>query len=293
MAIRIICQQHCKLLARERNFTLLKNWNYNDFMTVEWIIPLLLGWLAGWVVNYLSDVLPATRHLSAPTCLQCDSPLALKDYLLFGRCANGHSRSVRAWLVQFSMTALSVFIYSQPPAKIGYLAGMILLVYLALVFVIDMEHRLILHPTSIAGSLLALILGTVSHGLGATLLGGLGGLIIMLLFYFFGVLFAKLRARRMQAQDLEIDDEEALGQGDVILVTVLGFLVGWPLVWFMIVVSILLGGLVSFLLILSLLITRRYNANALMIFIPFGPYFILGAGLIVYFPHILKAMLPE
>jgi hypothetical protein len=31
----------------------------------------------------------------------------------------------------------------------------------------------------------------------------------------------------------------------------------------------------------------------LMIFIPFGPYFILGATLIVYFPGVLKSIIPN
>lgn len=271
----------------------MKIWNYNDYMFFDWIAPLAAGWIAGWIVNYMSDVLPRTRRFSAPTCLQCGAQFTWNEFLLFRSCANGHPRSLRAWGVQLAMMALSVYLFMHPPLKIGYWAGMLLLIYFGVVFAIDLEHRLILHPTSIAGSILALILGWLSHGLSATLWGGLAGLLIMLVFYFFGVLFARLRARRMRAQGLDADDEDALGQGDVILVTVLGLLVGWPLVWFMILVSILLGGLVSMFLILGLLITRRYNANALMIFLPFGPYFILGAALIVYFPAVLKALLPS
>ncbi|MBI2333782.1 MAG: prepilin peptidase, partial [Chloroflexi bacterium] len=227
-----------------------------------------------------------------PVCLQCGSQFSLKEYLLFQRCPNGHARSFRVWLVQIALMALSVYAYSHPTA-LDYWFKAVLMLYLGVVFVIDMEHRLILHPTSVTGSLIALVLGTVSHGLTPTLLGGLGGLVIMLVFYFFGVLFARIRARRMRAQGMEVDDEEALGQGDVILVTILGFLVGWPLIWFLILVSTLLGGIVSFFLVIGLLITRRYNANALMVFIPYGPYFILGAALIVYFPNFLKALLPN
>ena len=261
-------------------------------MSAEWIIPLLIGWTAGWLVNYLSDVLPLTRSFSKPVCLQCGAQFSLKEYLLFQRCANAHTRPFRAWLVQIALMALSVYVYLIP-LSLGYWAGVVLMIYLGVVFVIDMEHRLILHPTSIAGSLLALGLGTFSRGLTPTLLGGLGGLVIMLIFYFFGVLFARMRARRMRAQGMEVDDEEALGQGDVILVTILGFLVGWPLIWFLILVSTLLGGIVSFFLVIGLLISRRYNDNALMVFIPYGPYFNIGAALIVYFPGLLKALLPN
>ena len=261
-------------------------------MISEWITPLILGWLSGWFVNYISDVLPYTRRFSRPVCLQCGHQYLVKEYLLFQRCGNGHPRSFRVWLVQISLMALSVYIYSTPPA-LGFLSGVVLLTYLCIVFVIDMEHRLILHPTSIVGSLLAFGFGFAAHGLVPTLLGGLGGLLIMLGFYFFGVLFSKIRARRMKAQGIEADDEEAMGQGDVILVTILGFLVGWPLIWFLIIISTLLGGIVSFFLVIGLLITRRYNTNALMVFIPYGPYFIIGAALIVYFPNILKSLLPN
>ncbi len=261
-------------------------------MISEWAIPLLAGWFSGWLINYFSDVLPLTRRFSAPVCLQCGSQIPIKEYLLFQRCTNGHPRKFRVWLVQISLTVLSIYIFQNPPA-LGFWAGVILTIYLGIVFVIDMEHRLILHPTSVVGSILAFGFGFAAHGLVPTLLGGLGGLLIMLGFYYFGVLFARLRARKMRAQGLEVDDEEALGQGDVILVTILGFLVGWPLIWFLIIISTLLGGIVSFFLVISLLITRRYNANALMVFIPYGPYFIAGAALIIFFPHILKSLLPN
>ena len=76
-----------------------------------------------------------------------------------------------------------------------------------------------------------------------TLLGGLGGLLIMLAFYGLGVLFTRIRAKRLLAMGQEPDDEEALGSGDVILVTILGFIVGWPLIWLCLLYGILLGGL--------------------------------------------------
>lgn len=261
-------------------------------MSISWIIPAIVGWLIGWVVNYLADVLPVTRHFTPPTCLECGATYSLRDYLLFRPCANGHSRKLRVWIVQAALLALSLYIWSQPPDKFGYWAGAALLIYLGTVFVIDMEHRLILHPTSIVGSLLALGLGTISHGLVPTLLGGLAGFLIMFAFYYLGVWFSKARAKRMRAQGLEVDDEEALGAGDVILVTVLGLLVGWPMIWFCILFSILLGGIVSFFLVIGLLLTRRYETNALMVFIPYGPYFLIGAALIVFFPKFLAAIVP-
>lgn len=263
-------------------------------MAFEWIIPLLAGWIAGWIINYVSDVLPETRRLSNPVCVQCGAPIPLLEYLFFQGCLNGHARHWRVWIVQAASVAMSIYTYINPPPKIEYLAGLFLLTYFGIVIIIDMEHKLILHPTSIIGSILALTLGLASHGLVDTLWGGLTGLLVMLAFFYFGVLFARLRARRMRAQGLEADDEEALGQGDVILVTILGLLVGGPtLTLVMIILSILLGGLVSFLLVIGLMLSRRYNENALMMFIPFGPYFVIGAGIIVFFPDALRAILPS
>ena len=261
-------------------------------MTISLIIPMITGWLAGIMINYFSDVLPQTRRLTQPTCQQCNTPYTWQTYLFFQPCTNGHTRSTRTWLTQAVILITSIYVWLQAP-KIGYGLGMVLLIYLGVVFVIDMEHRLILHPTSLVGSILTFGLGTYSRGLIPTLLGGLVGLLILLAFYYFGVIFARLRARRMRAAGQDSDDEEALGFGDVILATIIGFLVGWPLVWFCILMSVLLGGVISFLLILYLVISGKYSKNALMLFIPYGPYFIVSAFLIVYVPSVLQMLLPK
>lgn len=261
-------------------------------MMFELTLPILAGWIAGWIVNYLADVLPITRRLDKPACRQCGVSFSWAAYLSFRRCPDGHGRSPRLWLVQIAITAMSVYAFLNPPLKIGYWAGMVLLAYFGVVFVIDVEHRLIMHPTSVFGALLALTLGIYSHGLAATLSGGLAGFLILITFYLFGILFTKMREKQMKMKGLEPDDEEAFGQGDVILATILGFLVGWPLIWFAVIVGIFLAGGISVLLVASWVIRRQFKANALMNFIPLGPYYILGAALVVYFPDILRALLP-
>lgn len=199
---------------------------------------------------------------------------------------------MRLWITQIIILAASVYTWIQPPSKLGYFFGLILIVYFGVVFVIDLEHRLILHPTSIVGAILGLAVGTITHGISPTLLGGLAGLLIMLAFYYLGVLFARIRAKRLLALGQEVDDEEALGSGDVILVTILGLILGWPLIWLCLLYGILLGGLVSLFIVLWLIASGRYKASALMTFIPYGPYFITTAALIVYFPKVLAMFVP-
>jgi leader peptidase (prepilin peptidase)/N-methyltransferase len=117
---------------------------------------------------------------------------------------------------------------------------------------------------------------------GKSLLGGLFGFGVMFLLYQFGTLVARFRARKMQAAGQADDDEEALGGGDVYLAGVLGLMLGWPFIWDAILLGVLLGGLISFLFIVALLIRRRYSSDALMTFIPYGPYFIIGAFYLLF-----------
>ncbi len=261
-------------------------------MSAEIIVSVLFGWLAGWLVNYFADVLPLTRRFSQPACPHCNAPFPWQDYFLFKACPNGHARNPRPWVVQFAILAISIYTWINPPLKIGYLPGLVLLIYFGMVFVIDLEHRLILHPTSIFGSLLGLGVGTVAHGIQPTLAGGLGGFLIMIALYYFGVLFARMRTKRLVAAGKEPDDEEALGAGDVILITILGLILGWPLIWLGLLMGVLLGGFFSLLIIAWLVISKRYQQNVMMMFIPYGPYFIVSAFLIVYFPRFIEMIVP-
>jgi leader peptidase (prepilin peptidase)/N-methyltransferase len=128
--------------------------------------------------------------------------------------------------------------------------------------------------TQIHGSLLA--------GLGYSLLGGLFGFAVMLLLYKFGELVARYRARKMAAAGQADDEEEALGGGDVYLAGVLGLMLGWPFIVQALVLGVLLGGLISIIFLLALVLRRRYSSEALMTFIPYGPYFILSAFYLLF-----------
>jgi leader peptidase (prepilin peptidase)/N-methyltransferase len=257
-----------------------------ELMNVTLLIPLTLGWFAGLFINYAADVLPRTRRFSQPLCTHCEASLSWIDFLTLRRCPNcQRPRGLRTWLVQFLTTAAFVYFWLFPSRALGIPLGMLVIVYFGIIIVIDLEHRLILHPTSLAGALLGLVVGTVIHsradglllGAGKSLLGGLFGFGLMFLLYQFGTLVARYRARKMQAAGQAADDEEALGGGDVYLAGVLGLMLGWPFIWDALLLGVLLGGLISFLFIAALLVRRRYSSEALMTFIPYGPYFIIGA----------------
>jgi prepilin signal peptidase PulO-like enzyme (type II secretory pathway) len=233
------------------------------------IIP--LGLLAGWLVNYLSDVLPATRRISQPACPQCGQVISILDYLLLRTCRScGRTPSWRIYITQAILFLGTAYIWLVPPKSLNFWLAYILLVYLGVVFVIDLEHRVILHPVSLAGAVLGLIIGTVIHGISIALIGGAAGFGIMLLAYYLGEWFVRVR---------KVDDV-ALGFGDVNLSGVIGLMLGWPLILFGLLVAILLGGVFSALYVGFMLARKKYQAFSA---IPYAPFLILSVIYVFYF----------
>jgi leader peptidase (prepilin peptidase)/N-methyltransferase len=255
-------------------------------MDIILLFPMILGWFAGYFVNYSSDVLPFTRRFSQPICTHCQTPFSWVDYLTFRTCSTcGKSRSLRTWLVQILAAASFAYFWLFPSKALGFWLGAVVLIYFGVITVIDLEHRLILHPTSLFGAILGLSVGTYiySHKYGLlggawqSLLGGIIGFGIMFLLYQVGALVARYRARKMQAAGQADDEEEALGGGDVYLLGVLGLMLGKNFIVNALVLGALFGGIVSLILIIVLLARRSYSGDALMTFIPYGPYFIIAA----------------
>lgn len=262
-------------------------------MDITLLVPILLGWLAGLFINYVSDVLPFTRRFSQPACTECQTPFSWADYLTFRPCRHcGKRRSLRTWLVQVLTVAAFAYFWAFPSKALGIPLGMLVLIYFGIVTVIDLEHRLILHPTSAAGAVLGLTVGTYINsrindqgillGLGKSLLGGLIGFGVMFLLYQLGTLVARYRARKLQTAGQADDEEEALGGGDVYLAGVLGLMLGLDFIGLALAWGIIFGGVVSFLFIIALLVRRRYSNAALMTFIPYGPYFIVAATILLF-----------
>lgn len=236
-----------------------------------------IGWTASAAVNYLSDVLPRTRKMSLPVCLHCGQSRSWLSILYPGRCGScGQDAALRHWLVFISGPLISVLVWHYPSPRLGYYSGMAWLTFFGLVAVIDIEHRLILHPVSLIGALGGAVYGTMLHGGLSTLAGGIGGFGIMLGFYFLGGLFVRWMSNRRG----ETIDEIALGFGDVNLAGIMGLLLGWPGVLAGLFLAIILGGLGSGVYLLTRLITRSYRAYDAL---PYGPFLIAS---VIYFLYI-------
>ena len=255
-------------------------------MTLQLIltVPLLMaaGWLSGSLVNYLADVLPFRRRLTIPFCLRCESSLPLIHYFVWpSRCAHcGANRSRRTWVVQIVYLMISIWLWFSEP-RLGYPLSVLLLIFLGLVTIVDIEHRLILHPVSIAGALLALVIGVWQHGLVSTLVGGVAGFVITLGFYYLGLVFVRW-SRRLR--HLETQEDEGLGFGDVNLSGVLGLLLGWPGILAGLILAVVLAGAVSLIYLFMKVLQRQYSPD---LSLPYGPFLVLSAVLLIFRPSFL------
>lgn len=218
----------------------------------------IVGLVIGAVLNALADTLPTKAHLRSPHCAHCDAPLPpvawlATSYLLTrGRCTDcGALLPLRCVLVELSTAVTYGLLYY----RYGLTGHMLLLsVYMAiliLITVIDLEHRLVLNRVIGPAILLALIAGPFTPGLNwkQMLVGGLVG---FGLFYLAALLYPG-----------------GMGAGDVKLAAFVGLFTGFPAVFVALLVTVFAGGLISLLLVVTRIRSRRD-------YIPYGPFLVIG-----------------
>jgi hypothetical protein len=211
----------------------------------------LLGGAAGMLVNTLADVLPP------------------------GAGRPGKGRSWRKWIVISGMLLAGLLAFIFPPQGWNFWLTLAVWTYFCLVAVIDIEHRLVLHVTSLVGLALGLLGGTLRAGLPASLVGGLSTLAIQLILFGLGILFARV----YQVLRKRAINEVVFGFGDVILGTISGLMLAFPASLYGLVYTILLAGAFSILYLGYLLVSGRYRPGVPF---PYAPFILLGTILVLY-----------
>ncbi|MEK7323900.1 MAG: A24 family peptidase [Chloroflexota bacterium] len=255
----------------------------------------LLGVFVGAVLNALADDLPHRLNPQPPHCPACGQPhhpLQWVAIIAFlggrGRCAYcGTPLPMRRLLVEVASALMLVFLFQKFGAtlKFGLLA--VLLESLLLITVIDLEHRLILYvtifPTAGAALLYALFGGEqeLLPALTKSLFGGLAGFAVFYLLYLFSFGFARL-VERLRGEALT---EVPFGGGDVNLAGVVGLAVGWPGILLTIMFTVISGGLVAGLYLLFKRLRGGYTAFTP---IPYGPFIVFGAFMLLVFSAEIK-----
>jgi leader peptidase (prepilin peptidase)/N-methyltransferase len=230
--------------------------DYNDRMLITYLTAGIFGGIA---INYLADVLPATRRLAKP-----------EWWPLGGGKLRKYLSRVRVLIIIAVSVAAAYLIYLYPAEEFpAYLLGLILL-YFLIVTIIDIEHRVIMHPVSIVGAILMGGIGIWRHGAVNTMIGGAVGFGFMLLVYFLGDMLGRIMARARK----QTWEETALGFGDVNLAGVIGLLMGWPGVIAAVFLGMVAAGIFSAGYLIVSFASRKYRAFAS---IPYAPFLCLGA----------------
>lgn len=248
-----------------------------NWIDLAWLIP--LGVLIGYAINYLTDVLPHTRRLSPPACVQCGTESGWGVFLSLSRCpACKARRSLRTWIL-FAITIPGIPLLAFfPPARLPFGFAVVVLSFFLLVAVTDIEYRVILNPVTLAGAVLGLAVGILLHGIPETLLGGGAGFLIMFAFYGLGVLYVRQMAKRRGLSP----DEVALGFGDVYLSGILGLVLGWPGILAGLFLGVLAGGVFSALFMALAALLKRYRSFQAL---PYAPFLLLGAAILFFLPR--------
>jgi prepilin signal peptidase PulO-like enzyme (type II secretory pathway) len=222
------------------------------------------------------DLTKLYKNIPFPYCHQCNHSISWLEYLLQRHCPTCKSHQSRRFfilLVVLPLLFTYVTLFPVGEFRIGDIY--LLITFYVIVFIMDVEHRLILFPVTIAGILFGVYFGVSYHGWLNTLFGGLGGGGIMFIFYLFGILYANQIRKRRDAKFNEV----ALGFGDVSLCLILGFILGWPGILGGLFIGIVTGGIISGGLLLMKLFTKKYAPNDLIL--PYAPFLVIGAFVIM------------
>jgi len=141
------------------------------------------------------------------------------------------------------------------PSPRLWLASLYMVIF-GLIFVIDLEHRLVLNRVVLGGAVLALA-GSLLWGwppFAEALLGGAVGFALFLL--------------------IALAKPGGIGMGDVKLAGLIGLMIGFPNVLVALLIGIIAGGIGALVLLLS----RRVHWGS---YLPYAPFLVTGAMVVL------------
>lgn len=253
------------------------------------LLSFIFGAIVGSFLNVVILRLPHGGNLNGRShCPACSHALGVWDLfpilsfmLLKGRCRYCRAKiSPRYWLIEFTTALLFAlawqYLQPQSPALVLQLFKFWLFESILLaVFVIDLEHYLILDQIIFPGAILAalfnlgrdLLTRTPVVGLQSYFISGLLGALALGALFFGLWYFSKGRW---------------LGFGDVKLSVFLGLALGWPLSAVGLMLAVLLGGLAALFLL-------SFGGKTLKSRLPFGTFLALGALITLFYGEKLLA----
>lgn len=234
------------------------------------IIFFIFGTIFGSFYNVVGDRLPEGKSIVKPSshCPKCNhklTPLELVpifSYLLQGgKCKScGSKIPIMHPLFELASGILFALAYLSFKSDIGQLIiALTFISILLIIFVSDMEYMIIPDEVLIVGLIVLAVEKLFRFGIENVLYSLLDGVICFILM----LLLKKLGDFLFK--------KESMGGGDIKLLFVFGFVLGWP----MAIISIFIGSIIG--LPLSLIVIAKKLSHE----IPFGPLLSMGAVIIL------------
>ena len=240
---------------------------------------LLIGLIIGSFLNVCIYRIPKSQSIVYPSshCYQCKSPLKPLDLIpvfsyifLGGRCRYCNTQiSIRYMLVELLTGIIFLLLFFKYFLSINYIFYAILLCILIIITFIDYDHQIIPDGLIVSGFLLGLLYKLTLY---LFIKESIGIINSLLGFFVGGGLFLLIA----------VISKGGMGGGDIKLMAMLGFLLGWRYIIFISLLSFIIGSIISIGLLLIKVKTRKDT-------IPFGPFIALATFIsILYYEPIVS-----
>jgi leader peptidase (prepilin peptidase)/N-methyltransferase len=241
----------------------------------------VFGSIVGSFLNVCIYRIPGNRSIILPRsyCPECGEPIEFYDnipvlsYLMLkGRCRTCKKRiSPRYPLVELITALLSALLFRRYGLSFQLLATFSFTCALIVITFIDLEHQIIPDIITLPGiplfflaAVLIMKLRLIDAVLGIIIGGGI--------LYLIAFAYELLRKT------------EGMGGGDIKLLAMIGAFLGWQSLWFIIMVSSLLGAVIG---ITAMVVQKEDMKYA----IPFGPFLSVGAVSYLFFGSYVTGLL--
>lgn len=237
-------------------------------MLVVQILVFILGLSIGSFLNACIFSIPDKKAIIFPVtqCPNCKQRLSAIDWIPLlgyivnkGKCKHcGTKVSIKYPIVELLTGIILLLLYNKFFISMEFIKYAVLSCLLIVITFVDLERQEIPDELILFGLIMGLLFNIFNiktdmvPGIIGFILGGGAFLIIAML------------------------TNGAMGGGDIKLMAVLGLFLGWKLIIIVAVISFILGGVVSFILITAKIKGRKD-------YIPFGPFIALAALAVIFY----------
>lgn len=253
------------------------------------VVLILVGFVAGVIVNALADDLPHYRRPRLPHYEDgSPKPLIIWSGLiafLVGKRSTPNG-SLLSWRYPATEVAtiigmIVVYLAKSGDSKYSDLQLVFWLYYMAvfvLITVIDIEHKLILFSVIIPSCLIAIVDALTTSAppdIGTSLAGGAVGFGTFFVLYMGGIAYVYI-ANHYQGRRIS---EVAFGYGDVMMALLSGLIIGVGGMLFAMFITVFLGAAGA----LVYLVGRRLSGSgySMITALPYGPYIVAGTAIMM------------